>query len=74
MTTTYIIVIVIVLLGGKKILLIEDIFSTCKRGVVYGTAGQEVEVIGMMGHVLLVKDLKGKTFPVQSIKTDYNLK
>jgi hypothetical protein len=58
---------------GDIVRLIETVKSSCKKDVVYGQCGDKVEIISVLGHVLLVKDLKGNTFPVQIKKTDYKL-
>ena len=58
---------------GRIVRLIDTVKSSCRKDVVYGNKGDKVEIIRVIDHVMLVKDLKGNTFPVQVIKTDYRL-
>ena len=58
---------------GHKVRLLDVITSTCKKDVIYGIIGEKVEIISVMGDILLVKNIKGGTFPVQTIKTDYKI-
>lgn len=58
---------------GHKVRLNEVITSTSKKDLIYGIIGEKVEIISVMGEILLVKNIKGNTFPVQTIKTDYKI-
>ena len=58
---------------GNKVRLTDVVTSTCKKDLIYGIIGEKVEIISVMGEVLLVKNSKGSTFPVQTNKTDYKL-
>lgn len=56
---------------GAIVILVDTVKSSCKKEVVYGERGDKVEIIRVVDHVLLVKDLKGNTFPVKAEKTNY---
>lgn len=50
--------------------LLEEIKSRGKNAKVYGQIGEEVELISDHGEVLIVKNKKGDTFPVQKVKVE----
>lgn len=50
--------------------LLQEIKSSVKAVKVYGLPGEEVELISDHGGVLIVKNKKGDTFPVQKVKVE----
>lgn len=55
----------------QVVILQENIYSYGKGQQLYGGVGDKVEIINVRGNVLIVRDSKGKTFPVASNRTNY---